>query len=47
VSSRNGHVVTATPEFEDCAQLAAANNLPVREVQAIAVAAYGAVEGRT
>jgi pyridinium-3,5-bisthiocarboxylic acid mononucleotide nickel chelatase len=47
VSSRNGHVVTATPEFEDCAQLAAANNLPVREVQAVAVAAYGAVEGRT
>jgi pyridinium-3,5-bisthiocarboxylic acid mononucleotide nickel chelatase len=47
VSSRNGRVVTATPEFEDCAQLATANNLPVREVQAIAVAAYGAVEGRT
>jgi len=47
VSSRNGRVVTATPEFEDCATLAAANNLPVREVQAIAVAAYGAVEGRT
>jgi pyridinium-3,5-bisthiocarboxylic acid mononucleotide nickel chelatase len=46
VSSRNGHVVTATPEFEDCATLAAANNLAVREVQAIAIAAYGALEGR-
>jgi uncharacterized protein (TIGR00299 family) protein len=45
VSSRNGHVVTATPEFEDCATLAAANNLAVREVQAIAIAAYGALEG--
>jgi len=45
VSSRNGHVVTATPEFEDCATLAAANNLAVREVQAVAIAAYGALEG--
>jgi len=45
VSSRNGHVVTATPEFEDCAKLAIANNLAVREVQAVAIAAYGALEG--
>jgi uncharacterized protein (TIGR00299 family) protein len=45
VSSRNGHVVTATPEFEDCARLAAASNLAVREVQAVAIAAYGALEG--
>jgi pyridinium-3,5-bisthiocarboxylic acid mononucleotide nickel chelatase len=46
VSSRNGVIVTATPEFEDCARLAAANNLAVREVQAVAIAAYGALEGR-
>jgi pyridinium-3,5-bisthiocarboxylic acid mononucleotide nickel chelatase len=45
VSSRNGHVVTATPEFEDCAKLAVANNLAVREVQAVAIAAYGTLEG--
>jgi uncharacterized protein (TIGR00299 family) protein len=45
VSSRNGHVVTATPEFEDCAKLATAHNLAVREVQAVAIAAYGALEG--
>jgi uncharacterized protein (DUF111 family) len=29
------------PEFDDCAKLAAANNLPVKEVQAIAARAYG------
>ena len=40
VASRDGRVMNATPEFEDCAQLAAANNLPVKEVQAIAVKAY-------
>jgi uncharacterized protein (TIGR00299 family) protein len=45
VSSRNGHVVTATPEFEDCAKLATAHNLAVREVQAVAIAAYGGLEG--
>jgi hypothetical protein len=40
ISSRNGRPITATPEFEDCARLAALNNLPVKEVQALAVAAY-------
>jgi len=40
ISSRHGHAVTATPEFEDCARLAAANNLPVKDVQALATAAY-------
>jgi pyridinium-3,5-bisthiocarboxylic acid mononucleotide nickel chelatase len=40
VASRAGHVVNAVPEFEDCAKLAAAHNLPVKEVQAIAVKAY-------
>ena len=42
VASRNGHVMNATPEFEDCARIAAANNLPVKEVQAIAASAYAA-----
>jgi uncharacterized protein (TIGR00299 family) protein len=40
VASRAGHVLNAVPEFEDCAKLAAALNLPVKEVQAIAVKAY-------
>jgi uncharacterized protein (TIGR00299 family) protein len=40
VASRDGGVLNATPEFEDCATLAAANNLPVKEVQAIALRAY-------
>jgi uncharacterized protein (TIGR00299 family) protein len=40
ISSRHGHAVTATPEFEDCARLAAANNVPVKDVQALATAAY-------
>jgi uncharacterized protein (TIGR00299 family) protein len=42
VSSRNGRAITATPEFEDCAKLASANHLAVKDVQAIAVAAYSA-----
>ena len=42
VASRDGHVLNATPEFEDCAKLAASNNLSVKEVQAIAIRAYRA-----
>ena len=40
VARRDGRVLNAVPEFEDCAKLAAAHNLPVKEVQAIAVKAY-------
>ena len=40
VASRGGQVLNATPEFEDCAKLAAASNLPVKEVQALAIKAY-------
>jgi uncharacterized protein (TIGR00299 family) protein len=40
VASRNGRVVNASPEFEDCARIAAANGLPVKEVQAIVGKAY-------
>ena len=42
VSRRDGRVMNAVPEFEDCAKLAVANNLPVKEVQAIAANAYHA-----
>jgi hypothetical protein len=42
VARRDGQVMNATPEFEDCARLAAAHGLPVKEVQAIAWNAYGA-----
>ena len=38
---REGNLVNAVPEFDDCAKLAAANNLPVKEVQALAVKAWG------
>ncbi len=41
VSRRDGRVMNAVPEFEDCAKLAAASGLPVKEVQAIALNAYG------
>jgi uncharacterized protein (TIGR00299 family) protein len=40
VASRHGRVLNATPEFEDCAALAAAHDLPVKDVQALAMKAY-------
>ena len=40
VARRAGAVVNASPEFEDCVRLAAANNLSVKEVQALAIKAY-------
>jgi uncharacterized protein (DUF111 family) len=40
VASRDGLVLNATPEFDDCAALAAAHNLPVKDVQALAMKAY-------
>ena len=42
IARHNGRVVNATPEFEDCAALARARQLSVKDVQAIAIAAYGA-----
>jgi len=44
---RDGRIVNAVPEYEDCARLAAASGLPVKEVQALAVQAYGALQSRT
>lgn len=41
IAWRDGRIMNAVPEFEDCAAIAAANNLPVKEVQALAVKAYG------
>jgi uncharacterized protein (TIGR00299 family) protein len=42
VAWREDRVVNAVPEFEDCARLAAATGRPVKEIQALAVQAYGA-----
>jgi uncharacterized protein (DUF111 family) len=39
---RDGRVINAVPEFEDCAALATTHKLSVKEVQAIAAQAYGA-----
>ena len=42
---RDGRIVNAAPEFEDCAKLAAERQLSIKDVQAIAVQAYGATKG--
>jgi len=44
---RNGRVINAVPEFEDCSTLATANNLSVKDVQTVAEHAYGALPPRT
>jgi uncharacterized protein (TIGR00299 family) protein len=41
VARRDGRIMNAVPEFDDCARLAAGNGLPVKEVQAMAIQAYG------
>jgi pyridinium-3,5-bisthiocarboxylic acid mononucleotide nickel chelatase len=38
---REGRIVNAVPEFEDCQAIARARNLSVKDVQAIAIHAYG------
>jgi uncharacterized protein (TIGR00299 family) protein len=43
---RDGRIVNAVPEFEDCARLATASNMSVKDVQAIAAQAYGATQTR-
>ena len=40
VASRDGRVLNAQPEFEDCAALAVKHNRSVKDVQAIAVRAF-------
>jgi hypothetical protein len=43
IARRDGRVINAAPEFEDCAAVAVEKKLSVKEVQAIAVQAYGSV----
>jgi uncharacterized protein (TIGR00299 family) protein len=43
---RAGRVVNAVPEFDDCVRLAAAADRSVKEIQALAIQAYGALENR-
>ena len=40
VARRNGEVLNASPEFEDCARVAAEHNRPVKEVHAAAIKAF-------
>jgi uncharacterized protein (TIGR00299 family) protein len=40
VARRNGAVMNASPEFEDCARLAAGRGTPVKDVQAAAMKAF-------
>ncbi|HEY7791971.1 MAG TPA: nickel pincer cofactor biosynthesis protein LarC [Vicinamibacterales bacterium] len=42
VARRQGTVMNATPEFEDCARAAAAHGIPVKEVQAMAIGVWRA-----
>jgi len=40
VARRDGRVLNAAPEFDDCVRAAAASGRPVKEVQALAVRAF-------
>ncbi len=40
IAYRDGRAINAVPEFDDCARLAAAHNVSVKEVQAVALRAY-------
>ena len=40
VARRDGQVLNAAPEFDDCVRAAAASGRPVKEVQALAVRAF-------
>jgi uncharacterized protein (DUF111 family) len=40
VARRAGQVLNASPEFDDCARIATARSLPVKEVQAVAMTAW-------
>jgi len=47
IAWHGGRVINVAPEFEDVARLAAANQLSVKDVQALAVRAYGDVQHGT
>ena len=40
VARRNGEILNASPEFDDCTRIAAAAGQPVKDVQAAAMKAY-------
>ena len=40
IARRNGELMNASPEFEDCAMLAASSGRPVKDVQAAAMKAF-------
>ena len=40
VASRDGRVLNAAPEFDDCARAAAERGLPIKDVQAMATKAW-------
>jgi len=40
IAFRGDRVLNAAPEFDDCAKAAADRNLPIKDVQAIAVKAW-------
>ncbi len=40
VSRQNGAVVSCSPEYEDCARIARERNVPLKEIQALAMEAY-------
>jgi uncharacterized protein (DUF111 family) len=42
LASRDGRVINAVPEFDDCQAIARARNLSVKDVQAVVLQAYGA-----
>jgi pyridinium-3,5-bisthiocarboxylic acid mononucleotide nickel chelatase len=46
VSRYNGSVMQSTPEYEDCRALALRAGVPLKEVQAAAVSAFGSTGGR-
>ena len=45
IASRDGRIVNAAPEFDDCVQAASERGLPIKEVQARAVKAWIDSEG--
>ena len=40
VARRNGEILNASPEFDDCARIARERSIPVKEVQALAIKAF-------
>ena len=40
VATRDGRVLNAAPEFDDCARIAAERSIPIKDVQALAIKAW-------